>query len=233
MADKREEVLRSLREALDDRVLSRSEKRAVKALLEEYDISNSDRAWLRSHIFDMAHEISNADNYYQVITWLEEVNKVLLPDTEQKESFNSVYFSPGVDCLNAIIYQIQRATKSLQICVFTITDDRISNEIKAAEERGVNIKVISDGHKAHDLGSDIFHLAGNGINIREDNTPEHMHHKFAIVDGDTLINGSYNWTRSAADKNEENILITNEPELVRPYIQEFDKLWDKMTAVTP
>ena len=53
-----------------------------------------------------------------------------------------------------------------------------------------------------------------------------MHHKFAIVDGTMLINGSFNWTRQAITGNKENLLLTNEPSLVNDYQTEFSNLWD-------
>lgn len=54
----------------------------------------------------------------------------------------------------------------------------------------------------------------------------HMHHKFALVDGKKLISGSLNWTLTAVQSNKENIMVTEEPELVGPYQQEFQKLWE-------
>ena len=62
--------------------------------------------------------------------------------------------------------------------------------------------------------------------MRVDYDAVHMHHKFAVVDGRRLITGSLNWTLQAVQANKENILITEEPDLVRPFIQEFQKLWD-------
>jgi cardiolipin hydrolase len=53
-----------------------------------------------------------------------------------------------------------------------------------------------------------------------------MHHKFALFDDARLLTGSYNWTRSAADCNEENLIVTGDPRLVGPFRQEFDKLWN-------
>ncbi|MCE3254496.1 MAG: hypothetical protein K0Q67_3516, partial [Cellvibrio sp.] len=79
---------------------------------------------------------------------------------------------------------------------------------------------------AQDLGSDIARLVGQGIDVRMDNTENHMHHKFAIVDKSILVNGSFNWTRSATDYNQENILVTNEPKLVAAYSGEFESLWN-------
>jgi len=56
-----------------------------------------------------------------------------------------------------------------------------------------------------------------------------MHHKFCIIDKTILITGSYNWTRSAAERNQENILVTTEEEVTKSYLREFEKLWDNLT----
>ena len=53
-----------------------------------------------------------------------------------------------------------------------------------------------------------------------------MHHKFVIVDKTTLLNGSFNWTCLAVNSNNENVLITNNPEIVQPYCAEYEKLWE-------
>ena len=57
----------------------------------------------------------------------------------------------------------------------------------------------------------------------------HFHHKFAVLDGHTLINGSYNWTRGADRNNRENFMRTGDPVLVQAYRKAFDALWDEMS----
>ncbi len=64
-----------------------------------------------------------------------------------------------------------------------------------------------------------------GIPVRHNDSSYLMHHKFVVVDQTLLINGSFNWTRHAVNCNNENILISNETELVQPFIGEFNKLW--------
>lgn len=61
--------------------------------------------------------------------------------------------------------------------------------------------------------------------LRIDDSPYHMHHKFALFDANLLLNGSFNWTRSATTSNEENLLVTDHALLVASYRSEFDKLW--------
>jgi cardiolipin hydrolase len=140
------------------------------------------------------------------------------------------YFSPGNDCLNAIISAIDHTKSSLKVCVFTISDDRITDALLQAHRRGIKIKILTDNEKLFDFGSDIKQLAFANVEIRTDNTKNHMHHKFAIMDNQTILTGSYNWTRSAAMYNHENIIVSNSKELVQDFLVEFDKLWKEMTV---
>jgi cardiolipin hydrolase len=141
---------------------------------------------------------------------------------------SQAFFSPGTSCRDAIIHQLHVAVSSLKICVFTISDDVIAEAIIKAKRRGVNVLILTDNDKLFDLGSDIHRLAGEGIEIKVDNTSNHMHHKFMLVDDKILVNGSYNWTRSAAKYNQENLIVTADPELIRLFLKEFDKLWREM-----
>jgi phosphatidylserine/phosphatidylglycerophosphate/cardiolipin synthase-like enzyme len=52
-----------------------------------------------------------------------------------------------------------------------------------------------------------------------------MHHKFAIFDQRLLVTGSYNWTRSAAERNRENLAVTDDRRLVAAFREEFERLW--------
>ena len=119
------------------------------------------------------------------------------------------------------------ARSSIDICVFTITDDRIASAILDAHRRKVAIRIITDDEKAKDLGSDVFHLKEMGVPVRTDQDPDHMHHKYALFDRKRLLTGSYNWTRSAALRNEENFIVTNETKLVDRFAAHFDRLWRK------
>lgn len=136
-------------------------------------------------------------------------------------------FSPGDDCLDMIRDEFARARRRADVCVFTITDDRIRAAMLDAKRRGVAIRVISDNDKSMDEGSDIEPLRRAGVEVRVDQTEAHMHHKFAVFDGARLLTGSYNWTRSAANYNQENVVVTSERALVESFGREFDRLWQR------
>ncbi len=142
-----------------------------------------------------------------------------------------IYFSPGTDCLNAITETLKNAKRRARICVFTISDNRIVDAIKEMQLNGVDIKIISDNDKRFDIGNDIEYIANLGIDVKLDTTHAHMHHKFAVIDDTVSITGSYNWTRSAETKNYENILVTDNKDVAKAYLKEFNKLWEIMETL--
>jgi len=147
------------------------------------------------------------------------------PAKEPTKATAHVAFSPGEDCLDAIRDEFARARRKVDVCVFTITDDRIRAAMLDARRRGVAIRVISDNDKAMDEGSDIEPLRRAGIEVRVDQTDAHMHHKFALYDDARLLSGSYNWTRSAANYNQENLIVTSDRAIVERFGAEFERLW--------
>lgn len=133
--------------------------------------------------------------------------------------------SPGAHA--RLLRLLRRAVTSLDIAVFSITDNAIADAIAAAAGRGVAVRLISDDEQAKSRGSDILRLAASGIPTRLDASPTyHMHHKFAVVDGRLLATGSYNWTQQAHHGNAENVLVVRDPMAVREYQAAFDALWD-------
>ncbi len=218
----------ALRKTLDDQRLSRGEKRALQAVVAE--TNPTQLPLLRNIAFRIAtSELADDQHTGQVLTWLEEVNKALIPDDALNQAPSSqAYFSPGEAPLRRIVGLLAGARRSCDICVFTITDDRIAEAILGCHGRGVAVRIISDDEKAFDRGSDIQRLAKAGVPLRVDRTAAHMHHKFALFDRTMLLTGSYNWTRSAAAQNYENLIVTDDHHLAATFGSLFDHLWDDL-----
>jgi mitochondrial cardiolipin hydrolase len=222
-----------LRQTLADEKLAGSEKTLLTGWAMKNLDSEADRGAARKLAFEIARQQAGAENSRRVLLWLEEVLKVLVPvqagaSNQPISADDQAFFSPGDACLQQIVHRLQSARRSVDICVFTITDDRITRNILAAHKRGVQLRLITDNDKALDAGSDIEQIEAAGIPLKVDRTAYHMHHKFAIFDGTRLLNGSYNWTRSAADVNEENIVDTGNAKLVAAFQKEFDALWKSL-----
>ncbi len=224
---KKYDILPDLVATLDDLRLSRTERRAMQLALEDLQPNESARVALIAALFDAARARTRHPDDRQVLQWLEDCIKVLRP-LHQHPSHNQksrAFFAP-YDHLAGVLASLIRSTrKSLDAAVFTITDDRIYEALVEVHRRGVKLRVLTDNQKADDRGSDIWRLRRAGVPVATDRSPAWMHHKFAILDGRSLINGSYNWTRAASEENLENFLLTSDPDLVRAYQAAFDRMW--------
>lgn len=225
-----EEIKNAFRASLEDQVLVGSEKKDLKQLITNTHLDRREKDLLRSEIFKMAKSKILDSNSEFILDWLEEANKLLLDSKSENAISAEVYFSPGEECLNAILNQIKLSHSKIEICLFTISDNRISEALEYKHKQGVSVKIITDNDKIFDKGSDIEQLAGEGIPIKVDITDNHMHHKFAIFDSKRILTGSYNWTRSAEKYNHENIIITDNLEILKEFKKEFSNLWEELVS---
>jgi phosphatidylserine/phosphatidylglycerophosphate/cardiolipin synthase-like enzyme len=225
-----EEAINRLEASFVDQRLSEEERRGLTEVLREVRPLEENLRHVRKLAFAIARQHLGEDAAVQeILRWLEGVMRALDSARPAPASAShAVFFSPGQDCLNAILQRLRQAARQIDICVFTISDDRISDEIHAAHRRGVRIRLITDNEKEDDVGSDIAALRQSGIPVRVDRSTAHMHHKFALLDQSYLLNGSYNWTRSAAHSNEENLVVSKDAALVAAFSTQFEQLWSAL-----
>lgn len=224
-------LLTRITASLDDQVLSTEEKHALQAHLREQPLRPDQLRQLRNHAFDLVMDkvrgLDSGASMPALVKWLAEVVKLLDQSLQQEPVETEVWFSPGDQCRDAVISHLDSARRRADICVFTIADDEITDAILAAHRRRVQVRVVSDDDKRHDSGSDIERLRSAGVAIALDDTSAHMHHKFALFDERWLLNGSFNWTRSASQVNEENLVATNDPQQLREFAGQFEALWTR------
>jgi phosphatidylserine/phosphatidylglycerophosphate/cardiolipin synthase-like enzyme len=223
-----DEIVAALAGSLEDHRLSRSERGMLLGMFQEVH-EELGRVELRR----LALEVARASAEQQgpaVLDWLEGVLKLLdrLEASPPPKDIAEAHFSPGETCAARIIQFIESARERLDICVFTITDDRISRAIVEVAGRGVAVRIVTDNEKAGDEGSDIEWFRQARIPLRMDHTQYHMHHKFALVDDELLLSGSYNWTRGASLYNDENFIITGDRRLIAAFSRTFEHLWEKL-----
>lgn len=220
-----------LENSLADLRLADDEKRSLTQALREAQPPEEGFRQLRKHAFALARDRMVAHDPQAVLRWLEGVVRALdVARTPVVATRTFACFSPGEDCLHTISGHFREARRTVDVCVFTLSDDRITHEVLAAHRRGVALRLITDNDKASDAGSDVAHLRAAGVPTVVDRSAAHMHHKFAIFDGVWLLNGSYNWTRSACERNEENLVVSNDAALVRQFQGAFAQLWGTLNG---
>lgn len=224
----RQALLAALIDTLHDGAMSRSEKRALRAVLADRALGESERAALRAELVDHAAGRLNDPRDRAVVAWLGTVLSMLVPPDTRSVPDPKVCFGPEDPMVETLQGLVSASRTGIDIAVFTLTDDRLSDALIAAHRRGVQVRILTDDDKQWDSGSDVQRLERGGIEVARDRSPHHFHHKFALFDRKRLATGSYNWTRGADRNNRENFLVTEDPALVRAFAVGFDKLWAEL-----
>ncbi|KAM8879484.1 mitochondrial cardiolipin hydrolase isoform 1-T4 [Spinachia spinachia] len=134
--------------------------------------------------------------------------------------------------LSRLLRHVMSASSTLDLCVFAFSNTNLCRAVLALHTKGVTVRVLTDKDYAVISGSQIGVLRKAGICARCDSSSVHMHHKFALVDSRLLLTGSLNWTLTAVQSNSENVLVTEEPDLVGPFVEEFHRLWENNDVAT-
>lgn len=140
-------------------------------------------------------------------------------------SWYKVYFTPGLDCENNIISRLNGAKKTVDIAVYSITNENIVNAVIAAHKRGVKVRVMTDNVQSQGRSSRVKQLINAGIPVRTNQGSGHKieHNKFAIFDGKEMETGSYNWTNSATKSNSENCMFFKQTD--KGFSSRYEELW--------
>jgi phosphatidylserine/phosphatidylglycerophosphate/cardiolipin synthase-like enzyme len=109
--------------------------------------------------------------------------------------------------------------------MYYLTEAKMADTLIAAKKRGVDVQVVLDKTQLSGRYTQIKNLSVAGVTIYVDRKHRIMHNKFCVIDGDILITGSQNWTKSSETSNAENTLIIhNNRYLCAKYIKEFNAL---------
>jgi hypothetical protein len=169
------------------------------------------------------------------IPWLKTCVRAITNELmEPRKRFADAMFFPSAASEARVIEYLGQAEKSMEVCLFTITNNQIADALRAAHHRGVAVRIITDDENLKMLGSDVRDLGEYGIPFKADSDPRsHMHNKFVVIDDLLLLTGSFNWTKQAVFKNQENLALFDDAGLVSLYKQEFEKLWAQFVTPPP
>lgn len=137
-----------------------------------------------------------------------------------------VYFSPNGGCQQAVVSEIRKATQTIDIAMYYLSSRDIARALVRALENNVRVRIVLDQGQEIESASKSGYLVKQGVNIRYHLGFGLMHNKFAIIDGKSLITGSFNWTLTAEERNEENLLIITDEGTIEKYKERFNYLWN-------
>jgi phosphatidylserine/phosphatidylglycerophosphate/cardiolipin synthase-like enzyme len=146
----------------------------------------------------------------------------LLARAAQREPLASpssvaVYFSPEGGCTDAVVQELQAASTSVLVQAYSFTSAPIAKALVAAHERGVKVQVILDKSQRTEKYSSATFLEHAGIPTFIDAAHAIAHNKVMVIDGQTVLTGSFNFTTAAEQHNAENLLVICDPSLADRY----------------
>ena len=128
-----------------------------------------------------------------------------------------VYFCPEDDCKKQVMSVLRAAKSSVHFMTFSFTDDDIGDLLVKKEKEGIEVKGVFDSRK--DKYSEYEKL-------KEFSSISKVHHKVFIVDGHTVVTGSFNPSKNGNERNDENIIIIRDENIAGLFEKEFNRLFD-------
>ncbi len=128
-----------------------------------------------------------------------------------------VYFSPRGGCTEAVVKEINAAQTTILVQAYSFTSVPIAKALVEAHKRGVKIEVILDKSQRTEKYSSADFVQHAGIPIRIDDKHAIAHNKVMVIDGQTVITGSFNFTKAAEENNAENLLVIHDKTIADKY----------------
>lgn len=143
-----------------------------------------------------------------------------------------VFFSPTgpSDVQGTLVSLVDHSASSIDLTMTSLSDPTLLAHLQIALYRGVRLRVLLDDNWCmQQMPDDLKALFVLGANVRflPTNCALMMqsHHKYAVLDGSVVVNGSGNWSKNGMDHNNEVFLVHDDPAAVDAFTQEFERAW--------
>ncbi len=143
-----------------------------------------------------------------------------------------VYFSPKGGCTEAVVENLNKATSSVLVQAYSFTSAPIARALVDAKRRGLQIQVLLDKSQRTGRYSEGDFLQHNAIPTYIDAEHAIAHSKIMIIDNQTVITGSFNFSKQAEQENAENLLVIRDPGLAAKYAVNWREHFKHSTAYT-
>ena len=135
------------------------------------------------------------------------------------------YFCPDDHCIQQVVEELKTAEESIYFMAFSFTSEEIADVLLIKNLDEIPVKGVMETRQISEY-SQFERLKNNGVEVIKDLNPHNMHHKVFIIDGQTVITGSFNPTNGGDKRNDENMLIIHDEEIAQRFIREFQMLFN-------
>ena len=139
-----------------------------------------------------------------------------------------VSFTPREDCTGRVVAVLAAARREVLVQAYSFTSPPIARALEAAKGRGVRVRIIVDDSQLTERSTQADDVRRAGLDVWVDDPPGIAHNKVMVVDGETVITGSFNFTVSAQTRNAENLFVLRDATLAARYAAN----WERRRAVS-
>ncbi len=146
----------------------------------------------------------------------------------------SILFAPEAEEISALKAEIEAAARSIRIMTFVFSLEELAEAfLLQAARHGVRVEGVFERRNSLASWSRLPALHCAGAAMRQDGNRYTLHHKVIIIDDHTVITGSFNYSRSATERNDENIAIIRDETVAGLYLDEWRRIWDSAQPLAP
>ena len=127
---------------------------------------------------------------------------------------------------NAIVPIVQSAATSVRFLTFSFTDFPLADAMSQRFKAGVDVAGVFEKFGSETEAAELRTLMCRSVPVKQDGNSGFLHHKVIVVDEQIVITGSMNYSTNAEENNDENVIIIDNAEIARLYLQEFDRVWN-------
>ena len=136
-----------------------------------------------------------------------------------------VFTSEDHAIADSIIPVVNSATKSIRFLAFSYTDSPLAEAMMQRAQNGVDVAGVFEKVGSDTESAELKTLFCAQIPVRRDGNGGFMHNKVIVVDERWVITGSLNFSNNAEESNDENVIIIDNPDIAKPYLQDFERVW--------
>lgn len=135
------------------------------------------------------------------------------------------YFSPDDGALAGLVPVLEGAQESIYFLAYSFTSNQLGDIVRQKAEAGLDVAGVMDDEQVRsNQGTEYDPFRQADLNVRTDGIDGLMHHKVFIVDESIVVMGSYNFSQSAEERNDENLMIIYDPAIARQFLLEFKRV---------
>jgi phosphatidylserine/phosphatidylglycerophosphate/cardiolipin synthase-like enzyme len=164
------------------------------------------------------------DNLFGPDVLAETPNPTITLDDTRIDTF----FSPDDGVVNNLAGVLNNADESIYFLAFSFTSNELGDIVREKDAAGLKIRGVMEAEQvSSNQGTEYDPFKQAGVNVRLDGNEGQMHHKVFIIDEKIVAFGSYNFSQSAEESNDENILFVYNEAIAREFIKEFERVWEQ------